>query len=235
MSLDYKKGFETYLKKAALRLLVKKAKESMSFVDDLHEAVLDIPADSLSALKRERLLELRRKRVMAVFEDCFRRKPIMKEVVFRSVVNGEDHKVIAEDLGLKEEYSRQLKKRGLEKLRKAFEKLTDPPWDDGFMESLPLEKHSYFNRQHILSPCERNSNALTLNQWTNSTYCMKNLEKPDRIPIPSQKTHDRKPSGNRRRRKSASPHTGISDERFESLLELLRESFHRYVASKDKP
>jgi hypothetical protein len=64
---------------------------------------------------------------------------------------------------------------------------------------------------------------------------MKNIEKPDRISIASEKTLDRKPSGNRRRRKSTSPHTGISDERFESLLELLREGFHGYAASKDKP
>ena len=232
LSLEGKNGFEAYVLKSARNRLLRKSKTRKEVLLDIERVVIATGAHS--ALKRERLLEQRRKKVMEVFEDCFKRNSDMKQVVYRSVVNGEDHKDIAKALDTNAENSRQLKKRGLEKLRKAFEKLTDPPWDDGFMDDMPLEKQLYFNRD-ILSLCERNSNALTLNQWTNSTYCMKNIEKPDRISIASEKTLDRKPSGNRRRRKSTSPHTGISDERFESLLELLREGFHGYVASKDKP
>jgi RNA polymerase sigma factor (sigma-70 family) len=234
LSLNAKNGFEHYVTTSARRLLVKKSNQCRRVESEFDESVMEMPADSHSPLKRERWLELRRRTVRSVFDDCFKRNSDMKQVVYRSVVNGEDHKDIAKALDTNAENSRQLKKRGLEKLRKAFEKLTDPPWDDGFMEDHLVEKRLYCIR-HISSLCERNSNALTLNQWTHSTYCMKNIEKPDRISIASEKTLDRKPSGNRRRRKSTSPHTGISDERFESLLELLRESFHGFEGSKDKP
>lgn len=233
LSLNAKNGFEHYVTTSARRLLVKKSNQCRRVESEFDESVMEMPADSHSPLKRERWLELRRRTVRSVFDDCFKRNWKMREVVYRSVVKEEDHRTIAGDLGLTEAYARQLKHRGLDMLKKEFHKLTGPPWDDGFMDGLLFEKHLYCNR-HIPSLCERNLKTFSLHAWMNFTDRMETSEKRTEVPIHSEKTIDIKPSANRRRRERRAPHIDISEERFEALLELLRESFHGHDGSNDK-
>ena len=229
LSLDHKNGFETYLLSSAKRLLVKIVNESRRFESGFDK---NVPADPLSALKRERWLEVRRRTVREVFEDCFKDKPMMKEVLYRSVVNEEDHRTIASDLGLTVENSRKLKERGLERLKRKFEKLTDPPWDDGFMDRIGNANHGSVP-WHVPSVCENNMNRFSLYCNVHMTEERRTMEKPERLRIPAGRKDDSKPSGNTRRRKTGKPQTGISDRKLAYLFKLLRESYHGHAGSED--
>ncbi len=236
LSLDRKNGFEAYVYTVARNLLIRKSTMNRQRAPFLDNEEMDVPDGDLPPLRRERAFEQLKKTLWSEFDACFpgEDEKVLRKIMLQRILWKVPYSTIGESLGIETEDARQKYSRGLKTLKKRFGEVSYRWLEEIYMLHTEDRKSSTF-RSHIPSICENNLKFFRLNPKVNPTEEMINMVKPERLWIPARKHEDRKPSGNRRRRKSTSPHTGISDERFESLLELLRESFNGFEGSKDKP